>query len=57
MKKHTSVVTAGTPEAIRLSLRDGVTAYSALSPAIGLFCHRPRRDASIIAEFAPASRR
>jgi hypothetical protein len=29
-------VTTGPPEAIRLSLRDGFTAYSALSPAIGL---------------------
>src|SRR5579872_2820344 len=29
-------VTTGPPDAIRLSLRDGFTAYSALSPAIGL---------------------
>jgi hypothetical protein len=28
---------------IRHSLRDGFTTYSALSPAIGLFCHRRQR--------------
>ena len=32
-------------ETIRHSLRNGFTTYSALSPAIGLSCHRPRRDA------------
>jgi hypothetical protein len=36
-RKHTSVVTAGTPEAIRHSLHDGVTAYFVLSPVTGLF--------------------
>ena len=32
-------------ETIRHSLRNGFTTYSALSPAIGLSCHRPRSDA------------
>jgi hypothetical protein len=32
-------------ETIRHSLRDGFTTYSALSPAIGRFCHRHRRNA------------
>ncbi len=36
----------GSAEAIRPSLRDGVTAYFALSPAIGLFCHRRRQRLS-----------
>jgi hypothetical protein len=31
-------------EAIRHSLRNGFTAYSALSPVNGLCCHRRRRD-------------
>jgi hypothetical protein len=30
----------GSAEAIRPSLRDGFTAYFALSPVNGLFCHR-----------------
>jgi hypothetical protein len=33
-------------EAIRHSLRNGFTAYSALSPVIGLSCHRRRRETS-----------
>jgi hypothetical protein len=33
-------------EAIRHSLRNGFTAYSALSPVIGLSCHRRRRATS-----------
>jgi hypothetical protein len=57
-RKHTSVVTAGTPEAIRHSLHDGVTAYFALSPVTGLSCHRRRpRCESIIANLTPASGR
>jgi hypothetical protein len=36
-RKHTSVVTAGTPDATRHSLHDGVTAYFVLSPVTGLF--------------------
>ena len=32
-------------ETIRHSLRGGFTTYSALSPAIGRFCHRHRRNA------------
>jgi hypothetical protein len=35
----------GSAEAIRLSLRDGFTAYGALSPVNGLSCHRRRCDA------------
>jgi hypothetical protein len=38
--KHTSVVTTVTPEITRHSPRNGFTAYFALSPAIGLVCHR-----------------
>jgi hypothetical protein len=34
IKKHTSVVTAGPPEAIRHSLHEGVTAYLVLSLVI-----------------------
>jgi len=30
----------GSAEAIRHSLRNGFTAYNALSPVIGLSCHR-----------------
>jgi hypothetical protein len=40
LKKHTSVVTTVTPEITRHSPRNGFTAYFALSPAIGLVCHR-----------------
>jgi hypothetical protein len=36
----------GPAEASRLSLRDGFTAYFALSPVNGLSCHRRRRDTS-----------
>jgi len=45
MKKHTSVVTAGTPEAIWHSLHDGVT----VSFVLGLSCHHPGVMRSIIA--------
>jgi hypothetical protein len=38
-KKHGGRAT-GSTEAFRLSLRDGVTAYFALSPVTGLSCHR-----------------
>jgi hypothetical protein len=40
IKKHTSIVTTVTPEITRHSPRNGFTAYFALSPAIGLVCHR-----------------
>jgi hypothetical protein len=40
-KKHGGRTTGSTGN-IRLSLRDGVTAYFALSPVTGLFCHRRR---------------
>src|SRR4051812_7607179 len=36
----------GSAEAVRPSLRSGSTAYFELSPAIGLFCHRHRREIS-----------
>jgi len=49
MKKHTSVVTAGTPEAIWHSLHDGVTVSFVLSLVIGLSCHHPGVMRSIIA--------
>jgi hypothetical protein len=41
-------------ETVRHSLHDGFTAYSALSPVIGLVCHRRRHD--IVANSMPASR-
>jgi hypothetical protein len=43
-RKHTSVVTAGTPDATRHSLHDGVTAYFVLSPVTGLFVTVRQRD-------------
>src|SRR6266851_1925488 len=36
----------GSAEAIRHSLRNGFTAYNALSPVNGLSCHRHRADTS-----------
>jgi hypothetical protein len=42
-KINTSVVTTVTPEITRHSPRNGFTAYFALSPAIGLVCHRRPR--------------
>jgi hypothetical protein len=36
----------GSAEAVRPSLRNGFTAYTALSPVTGLSCHRHRRDTS-----------
>jgi hypothetical protein len=44
-KKHTSFSHHRFTETIRRSLRDGFTAYSALSPVTGLSCHRRPRDA------------
>jgi hypothetical protein len=41
VKKHTSVVTAGTPDATRHSLHDGVTAYFVISPVTGLLSPSP----------------
>jgi len=46
----------GSAEAVRPSLRNGLTAYGALSPAIGLSCHRRLRK-SLPANLTPASRR
>jgi hypothetical protein len=42
-KKHTSVVTTGTPNDPGIPARDGFTAYFELSPVIGLSCHRGQR--------------
>ena len=39
----------GSAESIRPSLRDGFTAYSALSPATNSFCHRRRRIEGLVA--------
>src|SRR5438105_14257384 len=51
IKKHTSVVTTGSPELPGTPARDGFTAYFVISPVIGLFCHRRLRcrklDASV----------
>jgi hypothetical protein len=40
---HTSVATTGTPGSPGIPARNGFTAYFALSPAIGLSCHRRLR--------------
>jgi hypothetical protein len=45
-----------TPANTRHSLRNGFTAYIVLSPAIGLSCHRHRRE-FLPAGLTPASRR
>jgi hypothetical protein len=42
-KKHASVVTTGSPEVVRPSLRDGVNDCSALFLVIGLSCHHRQR--------------
>src|SRR6202041_3613816 len=51
--KSTRVSHHRSAETIRHSLRDDFTTYSALSPAIGLFCHRHRRNARAL---SPVSR-
>jgi hypothetical protein len=40
VKKHTSIVTTGSPDRPGLPCAMVLTAYSALSPVTGLFCHR-----------------
>jgi hypothetical protein len=40
----TRVFTASSPETPGIPARNGFTAYSALSPVIGLSCHRRRAD-------------
>ena len=45
----------GSAEAIRLSLRDGFTAYSMLSPVSGLFSHRRPLEVLLPANLTPAS--
>jgi hypothetical protein len=44
-KKHTSIVTAVAAETSGIPCAVVLTAYFVLSPAIGLSCHRRRRDA------------
>jgi hypothetical protein len=44
IKKHTSIVTTGSPELPGLPCAMVLTAYIVLSPATGLFCHRRRRN-------------
>ena len=46
MHKRCAHEHTGSAEAIRPSLRNGFTAYSALSSVTGLSCHRRRRDTS-----------
>src|ERR1700751_636293 len=47
--------TTGSAGHTRPSLRNGLTAYSALSPVTGLCCHRrPARRQSVFADLAPA---
>jgi hypothetical protein len=43
MGKENAHEHTGSAEAIRHSLRNGFTAYAALSPATNSFCHRHRR--------------
>jgi hypothetical protein len=45
----------GSAEAVRPSLRNGFTAYNALSPVIELVCHRCQRDAKHHRHVTPAS--
>jgi hypothetical protein len=47
----------GSAEAIRPSLRNGFTAYSALAPVTGLSCHRHPREVLLPANLTPASGR
>jgi hypothetical protein len=50
--------TTGQPKQLRLSLRDGVTAYFVLSPVTGLSCHRRlARELFHAKNLAPASGR
>ena len=50
VKKHTSVVTTGSPERPGIPRAMVLTAYSALSPVTGLFCHRRSRGAIALAK-------
>ena len=47
----------GSAETLRPSLRNGFTAYSALSPVIELSCHRHPREGLLPANLTPASGR
>jgi hypothetical protein len=55
MKKHAELVTTGSLETFQHSLREWFTAYSVLSPVIGLGCHR-RRAKLVSRNLMPASR-
>jgi hypothetical protein len=54
-RKHTSVVTTSSPEHPAFPHAMVLTAYFALSPVIGLVCHR--RLADTLRDLTPASRR
>jgi hypothetical protein len=47
-KKHTNVVATGSPVSPSIPCAMVLTAYFALSPAIGLFCHRRKRNAQAL---------
>src|SRR2546429_3329129 len=47
----------GSAETLRPSLRNGFTAYFALSPVSGLYCHRHPRAVLLPGNLTPASRR
>jgi hypothetical protein len=47
-KKHTSVVTAGEPEAIRHSLHDGFNGFLRARPGDRAFCLRRQRNAQAL---------
>jgi hypothetical protein len=56
-RKHTSVVTTGSPNTAGIPRANGFTAYFVLSPVIGLCCHRRKPQCiSIAAYLMPASR-
>jgi hypothetical protein len=48
MKKHTSVVTTGSPEKPGLPCAMVLTVSFALSPVTGLVCHRRKRNAQAL---------
>ena len=50
LKKHTSVVTTGTPQPAGIPRAMVLTAYSALSPVTGLSCHRRSRGNCFLGE-------
>ena len=56
IKKHTSNVTTGRPNSSGVSCAMVLTAYFAISPAIGLSCHRHPQEALLLKNLMPASR-